>query len=300
MAISEEERTVSPQPPVRRRLLGTALRKYRESVGYGIEEAARVLDCDRSKISRIETGQRGITAARLRELLTEYGVPAPEQEALVALAYYGHEDGWWRSYRDVLTEAGADLALLEASATEILCFQAQVVPDLLQTEDYARALADADPGYLDDEERALAVKAKLIRQAIVLGERQAHLEVVLAEGAVRQMVGGPEVMRRQLRRLANLGAGDGVSVGDVTVQVLPFDAGAHSAAGAAAMTVLRFGDVPGLGIVHLGGLRGGASLDSPEDVARYTRAFASLRATALSPEASVQLLRDTARALPRG
>src|SRR5882724_9615316 len=107
--IGEEERTVSPQPPVRRRLLGTALRKYRESVGYGIEEAARVLDCDRSKISRIETGQRGITAARLRELLTEYGVPAPEQEALVALAHYGHEDGWWRSYRAVLTEAGADL-----------------------------------------------------------------------------------------------------------------------------------------------------------------------------------------------
>jgi transcriptional regulator with XRE-family HTH domain len=291
---------VSSQPPVRRRLLGTALRKYRENVGYGIEEAARVLDCDRSKISRIETGQRGITAERLRELLTEYGVPAPEQEALVALAYYGHEDGWWRSYRDVLSEAGADLVLLEASATEILGFQAQAVPDLLQTEDYARALADADPAYCDEQERALAVKAKLIRQAIVLGERRAHLEVVLAEGAVRQMVGGPEVMRRQLRRLANLGAGDGVSVGDVTVQVLPFDAGAHSAAGAAAMTVLRFGDVPGLGIVHLGGLGGGASLDSPADVARYARAFALLRAAALPAGESVQLLRGMARALPRG
>jgi transcriptional regulator with XRE-family HTH domain len=297
--MSEEEPTVDGQPPVRRRLLGTALRKYRENVGYRIEEAARVLDCDRSKISRIETGQRGITAAGLRELLTEYGVPAAEQEALVALAYYGHEDGWWRSYRDVLSEAGADLALLEASATQILGFQAQVVPDLLQTEEYAQALADADPGYSGEQERALAVKAKLVRQAIVLGERRAHLEVVLAEGAVRQMVGGAAVMRRQLRRLANLGTGDGVAVGDVTVQVLPFEAGAHSAAGAGAMTILRFGDVPGLGIVHLGGLRGGASLDSPEDVARYGRAFALLRATALTPEASVQMLRDMARALPR-
>ena len=291
---------MSSQPPVRRRLLGTALRKYRENMGYGIEEAARVLGCDRSKISRIETGQRGITAQRLRELLTEYGVPAPEQEALVALAYYGHEDGWWRAYRDVLSEAGADLALLEASATEILGFEAQVVPDLLQTEDYARALADADLGYRDEQERALAVKAKLIRQAIALGERRAHLEVVLAEGAVRQMVGGPEVMRRQLRRLANLGTGDGVSVGDVTVQVLPFGAGAHSATWTAAMTVLRFGDVPGLGVVHLGGLRGGASLDSPEDVERYARAFASVRAAALSPEDSVRLLREMARMLPRG
>jgi transcriptional regulator with XRE-family HTH domain len=297
--MSEEERTVTGQPPVRRRLLGTALRKYRENVGYGIEEAARILDCDRSKISRIETGQRGITAPPLRELLTEYGVPAAEQEALVALAYYGHEDGWWRSYRDVLSEAGADLALLEASATEMLSFQAHMVPDLLQTEEYARALADADPAYSDDEERSLAVKVKLIRQAIALGERRVHLEVVLAEGAVRQMVGGPEVMRRQLRRLANLGTGDGVPVGDVTVQLLPFEAGAHAAAGAGAMTVLRFGDVPGLGIVYLGGLCGGASLDSPGDVARYGRSFALLRATALTPEASVQLLRDMARTLPR-
>jgi transcriptional regulator with XRE-family HTH domain len=291
---------VTGQPSVRRRLLGAALRKYRENVGYGIEEAARVLDCDRSKISRIETGQRGITAQRLRELLTEYGVPAPEQEALVALAYYGHEGGWWRSYRDVLSEAGADLVLLEACATEILSFHAQVIPDLLQTEDYARALAGADPGYSDEQARALAVKAKLIRQAIVLGERRAHLEVVLAEGAVRQLVGGPEVMRRQLRRLANLGTRDGVSVGDVTIQVLPFAAGAHSAAGAAAMTVLGFGDIPGLGIVHLGGLHGGASLDSPEDVSRHARAFALLRATALPPQDSVQLLRAMARALPRG
>ncbi len=288
------------QVPVRRRLLGAALRKYRESVGYGIEDAARVLDCDRSKISRIETGHRGITAVTLRQLLTEYGVPAPEQEALVALAYYGHEDGWWRPYRDVLSAAGADLVLLEAAATEILAFQSQAIPDLLQTEEYARALAGADPAYSDEEERALAVKVKLIRQAIVLGERRAHLEAVLAEGAVRQMVGGPEVMRRQLRRLANLGTGSDVAVGDVTVQVLPFDAGAHSVAGTGAMTVLRFGDVPGIGMVHLGGLRGGASLDSPDDLARYTRAFALLRATALPPEASVQLLRDMVRTLPRG
>jgi hypothetical protein len=268
-------------------------------VGYGIEEAARVLDCDRSKVSRIETGHRGITAAQLRELLTEYGVPAPEQEALAALAYYGHEEGWWRSYRGVLSDAGADLIGLEACATQIRAFQAQVVPDLLQTEEYARALADANPAYPDEEQRALAVQAKLARQSVVVGQRRAHLEVVLAEGAVRQMVGGPEVMRRQLRRLANLGEGKGVAVGDVTVQVLPFDAGAHSVAGAGAMTVLRFGDVPGLGVVHLGGLHGGASLESPDDLARYERAFALLRLTALPAQASARLLRDMARGLPR-
>ncbi len=249
------------QLPVRRRLLGSALRAYREGAGYELSQAARILDCDRSKVSRIETGQRGISSGELRQLLTEYGVPGEEQAALAVIAHHGRDDGWWQGYRDVLSGAGRDLAIMEAAATEILAFQPQHVPDLLQTEDYARALADADPAWTGDGQRARAVAAKLARQAVVLGERSAHLEVVLGEGAVRQMVGGPEVMRRQLRRLANLGAGGVVPVGDVTVQVLPFGAGARAVPGTGAATILRFASVPGLGVVHLDGLGGGASLE---------------------------------------
>ena len=288
------------QPPIRRRLLGTALRRYRENMGYGLDEAARVLGCDRSKISRIETGQRGISPPELRELLAEYGVAAPEQDALAALAHYGPDDGWWRDYLDVLSGPSQDLAIMEASATEILGFHAQVVPDLLQTQEYARALVHADPAFSSDEQRARAVEAKLIRQAVVLGERQTRFDVVLAEGAVRQLVGGPEVMRRQLRRLANLGSGDGVAVGDVTVRILPFTAGAHPVASSCAVTLLRFATAPGVGVVHLSGLSGGVSLEAQDDLARYARALALLRATALPPAASAQLLRDMARALPRG
>ena len=88
-------------PPVRRRLLGPALREYRESLGYNLDEAARILECDRSKVSRIETGERGIRPKELRELLTEYGVPDGEQEALLAIAHRGRESGWWLDYRDV-------------------------------------------------------------------------------------------------------------------------------------------------------------------------------------------------------
>jgi transcriptional regulator with XRE-family HTH domain len=296
-----EERTVNAdhptlQPPVRRRLLGSALRAYRESAGYELSQAARILDCDRSKVSRIETGQRGISSGELRELLTEYGVPGDEQAALALIAHHGHDDGWWQGYRDVLSSAGRDLAIMEAAATEILAFQPQHVPDLLQTEEYARALADADPACSGDGQRARVVEAKLVRQAVVLGERSAHLEVVLAEGAVRQMVGGPEVMRRQLRRLANLGAG---GLGDVTVQVLPFGTGAHAVAGTGAATILRFASMPDLGVVHLDGLAGGASLEGRDALTRYGRAFALLRATALSPADSGALLRDMAAALPR-
>ena len=288
------------QLPVRRRLLGSALRAYRESAGYELSHAARILDCDRSKVSRIETGQRGISVGQLRELLTEYGVPGPEQAALAVVAHYGHDDGWWQGYRDVLSDAGRDLAIMEAAATEILAFQPQHVPDLLQTEEYARALAGSDPACSGDAQRDRVVEAKIARQAVVLGERSVRLEVVLAEGAVRQMVGGAAVMRRQLRRLANLGAGgERNTVGDVTVQVLPFGAGASAVAGMGSATILRFASVPGLGVVHLDGLAGGASLEGRDALARYSRAFTLLRAAALPPAASGRLLRDMAATLTR-
>jgi transcriptional regulator with XRE-family HTH domain len=290
---------VTGQPPIRRRLLGTTLRTYREAMGYSLADAARILKCDRSKVSRIETGHRGISAGDLGELLDEYGVPKAEQEALAAIAHHGRDGGWWQGYQDVLSGTGRDIAIIEASATEITCFEAQLIPELLQTEDYARAVADADPAYPGDEHRARVVESRLIRQAVVLGDRRARLHVVIAEGAVRQMVGGPEVMRRQLRRLANLGDEEGSPVGDVTVQVLPFKVGAHPAAEAGAVTMLRFTGVPGLGVVHIGGLNGGASLDSPGDLARYARALELLRAAALAPADSVRLLRNVADALPR-
>jgi transcriptional regulator with XRE-family HTH domain len=275
------------------------LRRYRENLGYGLDDAARALACDRSKISRIETGLRGISAAELRQLLDEYGVSGQEQEALAAIAHRGHDGGWWQGYRDVLSDAGQDLAIMEGAATEILGFASQCVPDLLQTEDYARAIADADPAYPSEDQRCRAVQAKLIRQSVVLGNSRARLEVVVTEGAIRQMVGGAGVMRRQLRRLANLGDDAGDPVGDVTVQVLSFDAGAHAGTGTGAVMILRFSSVPGLGVVHIGGLNGGASLDAPQDVRRYASAFTLLRVTALSPARSVRLLREMARALPR-
>lgn len=276
-------------PPVRRRLLGAALRRYRENLGYGLDEAARILECDRSKISRIETGQRGIRAKELRELLTEYGVPDGEQAALLAVAHRGRQHGWWQDYLDVLSDAGQDYVIMEAAAAEILAYDAHQVPDLLQNREYARALADADPACTGEEQRAHAVEVKLIRQRVVLAERSPRLEFVIAEAALHQVVGGAKVMRPQLTRLASLAAGASLSL-----QVLPFAAGAY-AAGFGSMAILRFSDTPGLGVIHLAGLSGGVSLEDREDLARYVRAFAQLRAAALTPAASARLLRDMAR-----
>jgi transcriptional regulator with XRE-family HTH domain len=275
---------VTGEPPVRRRLVGGALRRHRENAGYALEDAARVLECDRSKISRIETGQRGIRPKELRELLAEYGVPEGEQAALVAITGRGGPHGWWHPHADVLPAAYLDYVIMESAASEIMTYEAQVIPDLLQTDDYARAIAAAEPGYATGEQREEAVTAKAMRcQAVLPGRR---LWVILGEGALRQAVGGPGVMAGQVSHLVRL-------IDDfpgLTIQVLPFSAGAHAAAGSASLAILRFPDAPGLGVVRLEALSGGVYLDSQEDVARYVRAFELLCAAALSASDSARLL----------
>ena len=270
-------------PPVRRRLLGSALRGYREGLGYNLDEAARILECDRSKISRIETGQRGIRPKELRELLAEYGVPASEQLALVSIAGRGSPRSWWHPFAGVLPDAYLDYVIMESAASEIMTFDAQLIPGLLQTDEYARAVAAAQPGYETDEQRKDVVAAAALRRQAVLDGRR--LSVVLGEGALLQAVGGPEVMAGQLRHLAAL-AGQA----DVTLQVLPFSPGAHGAAGGCSLAILRFPDAPSLGVVYLEALSGGVYLESQADVARYIRAFALLRSAALGPADSLRLL----------
>jgi transcriptional regulator with XRE-family HTH domain len=273
---------------VRRRLVGGALRRYRENVGYALEDAARVIECDRSKISRIETGQRGIRPKELRELLTEYGVPASEQLALVAIAGRGGQHSWWHPYAGILSDAYLDYVIMESAASEIMAYEAQLIPDLLQTDEYARAIAAAEPGYETDQQREDAVAAKAVRRQAVLGG-QRRLSAVLGEGALHQAVGGPGVLAGQIAHLARLSEEDP----SITLQVLPFSAGAHAGAGSGSLAILSFPDAPSLGVVYLEALSGGVYLESQADVARYIRAFALLRAAALSPAGTRRLLRST-------
>ncbi len=278
------------ETPVRRRLVGGALRRYRENLGYALEDAAKVLECDRSKISRIETGQRGIRPKELRELLTEYGVPEVEQQALVGLARRGGQGGWWDEYSDVVPEAVADYFIMESVAAEIMTYEAQLVPDLLQTPDYARAIAAAAPGSDADDRADRLTAAKAARQDVTLG-RAVRLSVVIGEAALRQVVGGPEVMAAQLARLAELAT----DFPGITLQVLPFSAGAHAAGGSASLTILRFAEAPSLGVVYLEGLSGGVYLEGQTDIANYVRAFTLLRSSALTVAETARMLRETVR-----
>ena len=252
-----------------------------------------MLECDRSKISRIETGQRGIRGKELRELLAEYGIGEEQQGILTALADPRGAFGWHRDYADVLPGAWQDYLILETAASKISAYEAQRVPALLQTPAYARALAETDPGLDDDDARDRAAEAVLARQQAILGERSRTVHLVIGEAALHQQVGSQEVMDEQLALLAGI-CGDS---GTVTVQVLPFESGAHAAAGDGSLAMLAAStEAPGLGIVHLGGVGGGVCLESQDDLAAYARVFEQLRAFALSPAQSALLLRGLAGA----
>ena len=281
-----------PAPPVRRRLVGRTLRTYRERLGYTLEDAARLLECDRSKISRIETGQRGIRPKELRELLTDYRAGEEQQALLAELADPRGAFGWYRDYADVLPGPQRDYLIMEAAASKITTYEAQRVPGLLQTPAYARALTEADPFLADDSARDRAVEALLARQQAIMAGSRPEVYLVIGQAALHQQVGSPQVMNEQLRVLARTAADSGT----VIVQVLPFECGAHTAAGEGTVEIVQFTGTPGQGLVHVGGIAGGTCLEGQDDLAAYTGAFDQLRAFALSPAQSALLLRGLAGA----
>ena len=163
---------------------------------------------------------------------------------------------------------------------------------MLQTAAYARELAEADPGLADNDARDRAVAATLARQKAILGDRKPEIHVIIGEAALHQKVGGPEVMEGQLGLLAGMSGDSAV----ITVQILPFNSGAHAAVSAGSLAMLQFAEAPGLGIVHLGGAAGGVCLESQADLAAHARVFGQLRAFALSPAQSALHLRGVAAA----
>jgi transcriptional regulator with XRE-family HTH domain len=279
-----------PAPPVRRRLVGKALRRYRENLGYSLHDVAAFLECDPSKLSRIETGRRGIRPKELRELLGEYGIAGEQLDILALLADPRGAFGWFRDYDDVLHGALKDYLILETAAARVCAYEAQQVPALLQTRAYARALAETDPALDDGTARDRAAEAVIARQRAILGEHRPDVRLVIGQAALHQQVGTAEVMNEQLRCLAQAAADSGT----VTVQVLPFESGAHAAAGDGSLAVLQFTGTAGLGLVHLGGIAGGVCLEGRGDLAAYAQAFDQLRAFALSPAQSALLLRGLA------
>ena len=277
-------------PPVRRRILGAALRRFRAEAGCTLDDAARILDCRRSKISRIETGQRGIRGTDLRQLLAEYGVDGPRRDALLSLARKPRQDGWWQPSSQVRGDAYPGFTELGGTGITVGTYDTQLLPGLLQTGNYARAIAAASLVKESQEEREQFVQVRLAQQHLLTRDQHPlQFWAVLSEGALRQMVGGGDVMRAQLRHLIDIGDRQR----NVSLQVLPFAAGAHAAT-SGPFVIITFPGAPDLAVVYLEGHTGGIYLDGEEEVARYTLAFEHLRATALPTAATVSLIEGIA------
>jgi transcriptional regulator with XRE-family HTH domain len=284
---------MSDVPTVRRRLLGAELRRLREAAGLSLEDAAQILECTRSKISRIETGHRGMRPKELRELLEEYGVEEDRRYALAELARQANQRGWWQTYGDVLSEPYQDFIALEADAASAWTYEAQLIPGLLQTAEYAGAIAGASLVKEAKSEQDRFVAARMARQQVLTRAKgPLQLWTILGEAALRQQVGGVEITRAQLFHLIKVDA----ELPNITLQVLPFEVGAHAGI-SGTFSILMFPKPAEIGVVYQGSLTGGLYLEKPEEVERHTLVFEHLRASALPTQASVRLIEKVARDL---
>lgn len=282
---------VSSVPTIRRRRLGAALRRLREETGLTTTEVAERMGWSHSKVSRIETAKTPVTAADVRELLTIYEIASDEADALVALARDAKQRDWWHSYSEVLPEWFEVYLGLESEASRLSVYEAELIPGLLQTEAYATALLRSHPITKTPDETEQAVRLRRARQARLDGETPIVLDAVINEGALRRLVGGAEVMRAQLHDLATA-----AELPNVTVQVLPFVAGAHAGINGS-FHVLEFPDPETPRVVYVDNLTSSLYLERSREVGKFRLAFEELQTSALTPDESTSMIADMAKEL---
>jgi transcriptional regulator with XRE-family HTH domain len=270
---------------VRRILLGSQLRRLRESRGITRETAGYSIRASESKISRMELGRVSFKARDVEDLLTLYGVTdGAERSALLGLVREANAAGWWHSYGDVLPGWFQTYVGLEGAASRIRCYEVQFVHGLLQTEDYARAVVlhgQPDAPTCEVERR---VALRLQRQKLLAAEHGPDFHMVLDEAALHRPYGDDKVMRGQFQYLI-----DASERPHMTLQIMPFTFGGH-AGESGAFTMLRFpqSDLPD--IVYLEQLSSALYLDKREDVDQYAHAMERLCQDSLSPARSRDLL----------
>jgi transcriptional regulator with XRE-family HTH domain len=272
-------------PTVQRMLVGARLRRLRTEMGLTREEAAEAIRASEWKIHRLENGQVGFKDRDIVDLLRLYEVTDPEEVAeFVTLAREANTPGWWRHYGDLLPSWFRTYVDLEAAATLIRTYEGQFVPGLLQTDDYMRAVVHG--AHLEDsgEEMGRRVRLRMARQTLLTREQPPRLWAVVDEAALRRPVGGREVMRGQVERLL-----EASKLPNVTLQVLPFAAGAHPAM-VGSFSILRFGDQELPDVVYLEHLTSASYLSKTEEVDRYLHVMESICVRAAAPDRTAELL----------
>jgi transcriptional regulator with XRE-family HTH domain len=268
--------------------LGTQLRRLREAAGVTIDQVAEWLECSASKIARIETGQTGVTPRDVRDIATRYGATAADVDLLVGFTRESRQKGWWQLYGTVLTGAYVGL---EAAADAIRVYEALTIPGLLQTETYARAMIANGRPDLDADEADKRVRLRLNRQALLMQEDPPDLWMVLDEAVLHRRVGGRDVMREQFDHLLRV-----IELPNVTLQILPFAAGAHSGMDGT-FTILLYEESADQNVVFVSNAAGGLFLEKEEELQRYAFVFDHLRANSLPPDKAVPVIAGLAKEL---
>ncbi|MFG3498004.1 helix-turn-helix domain-containing protein [Streptomyces sp. NPDC047928] len=272
-------------PTVRRRRLGQELRRLREQKGMTAEEVAERLLVSQSKISRLENGRRSISQRDVRDLCGVYEVEDPRiVDSLMQMAKDSRQQGWWHAFGDIPYSVYIGL---ETDAASLRVFEPQIVPGLLQTRQYAEALirgAQPETPPTDIEKR-VNVRARR-QERITDAEQSLRLWAVIDESALRRVVGSRELMVGQLESLL-----DQSELPHVTVQVLPFDMGAHPGI-SGHYAILEFPDASDSSVVYIEGVTSDLYLEKPNDVQRYSVMYEHLRAQALNVEQTRQFIKQ--------
>ena len=275
--------SVDEGPTLRRRRLGTELKRCREAAGLTQENVSRHFEWHAAKVTRIETARVAVTPRDVKDLLALYGVEDDDyREALMALARQSREKTWLTDYRDLMRPG--NFVGLEQEASSMRAWEPILLPGLLQTEAYMRALMrsgrSSDPPHVIDRRVALRLK----RQGRLRGPGALNLAAIIDESAVRRVIGGSDVMNEQLRSLI-----DAAQLPNVTLQVLPFDAGEHPFLGGSA-ALLEFRETTHPDVVYLEGLAGDLYEEQPSEVGRYRDEFDHLSAMALDHRLSLKMI----------
>lgn len=279
-------------PAVRRRKLGEELRSLRHTTGLTSRDAARLLGWHQSKVSRIETGASGVTPGDVTRLLDAYDVDDVHLRSLLeALAGSagGGGTGWWHAYRGLIPPQYRDFISLESQAGAARTLETSVVPGLLQTAGYARAVTRSSLDGLPSGQLDSLVEVRLARQGVLYSQRPLQLSVVLDEAVLRRGVGGPQVMREQLDHLAHA-----AQLPHVQLQLLPFEAGSYIGL-TGPFVIFSFPNISDLDVVVLDHLTSSLYLERREDLEAYSSAFRMMQAHALSPERSLDLIAAVSR-----
>jgi transcriptional regulator with XRE-family HTH domain len=274
-------------------VLGAQLRRLREARDITTEQAAEAIRGSHSKISRMEHGRVGFKDRDVADLLTLYGVTDPEvRGGLLSLAREAGHPGWWHDYGDLLPHWFEPYISLEAAASVIRNYEVQFVPGLLQTEGYAREVIRLGYPSITGQELSRRVELRMGRQRLLSRPSPPRLWAALDEAVLRRPIGGPGVMRDQVAHLIEMAENPAV-----TVQIVPFSVGGHSAAGGP-FAILRFAEPELSDVVYLEQLTSALYLEKPAEADRYLEVMERLCVQAETAADSVKLLQQIRDDLP--